>query len=177
MTFRFRTDKSSIPNSKLNIDEDVLVHLSIDKFEPDLMSIDPDNPDEYFLTRMVPPKQVEYYFSIAGVPQYRVDIENESASIANYPDLKRINDRGGSIPWRVNVSPIAPRNTVQIDLDYLDEFNCRPRQEAYCPKAYCPVKQIIPKTKLSWKQETSVFSKYRIDNAKLLDNCFEVDWE
>lgn len=123
MTFRFRRDKSNLPHSKFNADEDVLVHLSIDKFEPDLMSVDPNNPDEYFITRMVPPKQLQYYFSVLGVPLYRVDIENKSASLTKYPDLKRIQNRGGSIPWRVNLSPSGPQNTIQIDLDYLHQID------------------------------------------------------
>ena len=152
MTFKFRRDKSNLPHSKFRIDDDVLIHLSIDAFRPDLMKLNPLDPQEYIITRMVPPKSIQFYFSIRGEPRYRVDIESKTASLVKYPDLKKIEKKGESIPWRVNISPTGPQNTVQIDLDYLDEIGCRPRPMPYIVKIPGPE---IPKSK--WKQEKSVF--------------------
>ena len=87
MTFRFRRDKSNMPHSKPKPD-DVLIHLSIDKFEPDLMQINADDNEEYHITRMVPPISIQYYFSFEGVPKFRVDIDSKSALVTNFPDLK-----------------------------------------------------------------------------------------
>lgn len=101
----------------------MLIHLSIDRFEPDLMLVNPEDPEEYIITRMVPPKQIEYYFSVNNVARYRVDTESESASKSKYPDLKSIEYKGGSIPWRVNIAPPGAQNTVPIDLDYLTQIN------------------------------------------------------
>ncbi len=152
MTFRFKRDKSNLPHSKFKPTDDVLVHLSIDDFYPDLMKEDENNKGEYIVTRMVPPKPVQFYFSINGVARYRVDIENKSALISKYPGLKKVQHRGDSIPWRVNISPVGPQNTVKIDLDYLESIDCRPRPSVYVPKI--PELQ-SPKPK--WKQEKSVF--------------------
>ena len=172
MTFRFSREKSNLPHSKFSPNEDVLIHLSIDSFYPDLMKKDPEKPGEYVITRMVPPKQIQYYFSITDAPRYRVDIESKTASLHKFPDLKAIQNKGGSIPWRLNISPLGSQNTVQIDLDYLSEINCRPRPEIYIPKKIEPEKK-----KDKWIQEKSVFKKYRVDTSKILDNCFDFDWE
>jgi NLR family CARD domain-containing protein 3 len=172
MTFRFSKNRSNLPHSKFKQDEDVLIHLSIDRFEPDLMHLNPESTHEYILTRMVPPKTIQYYFSIEGIPRYLVDIESKSASVSKYPDLKHIQAKGGTIPWRLNISPSWPQNTMQIDLDYLEEIGCRPRPEIYVPKEID-----LPHTKPKWKQETSVFKKYRVDNTKIFEQCFEFDWE
>ncbi|CAI2363827.1 unnamed protein product [Moneuplotes crassus] len=171
MTFRFRRDKSNLPHSKFKSTDDVLIHLSIDEFYPDLMRKDPENPDEYFITRMVPSKPIQFYFSVNGIARYRVDIENKSALASKYPGLKKVEHRGDSMPWRVNISPIGPQNTVKIDLDYLDSIYCRPRPPIYVPKE--PEK---PAPTPTWEQEKSVFKKYRVDNTKLLGKCFEFDW-
>lgn len=171
MTFRFRRDKCNLPHSKFKSDDDVLIHLSIDDFYPDLMKIDPVTKGEYFITRMVPPKPIQFYFSINGVARYRVDIENKSALTSKYPELKKVQLRGDDLPWRVNISPEGPQNKVSIDLDYLESIDCRPRPHIYVPKL-----PDVPVPKPKWKQEKSVFKKYRVDNTKLLEKCFEFDW-
>lgn len=127
---------------------------------------------DYVITRMVPPRQIAYYFSVDRVPRYRVDIESKSASTSKYPALKVIQNDDGAIPWRVNVSPPGSQNTLQIDLDYLESINCKPRPTKYTPKV---LEDPIPKPK--WKQENSVFKKYRVDNTKILEECFEFDWD
>lgn len=100
MTFRFRRDKSNLPHSKIGPDDDVLIHLNIDGFAPDQMEKDPDNEGEYVITRMVPPKPIEYYFSVDGIPRYRIDIESTAASTSKNPMLKALQMKGMSLPWR-----------------------------------------------------------------------------
>jgi len=172
MTFRFKREWSNLSHSKFKAEEDVLIHLSIDRFEPDLMKLDPEKSDEYIITRMVPPKTVQYYFSILGEPRYRIDIESKTALVSKFPDLKNIQNKGGVLPWRLNISPTGSQNTMQIDFEYLDSIGWRPRPEIYVPKVI-----ELSKTKPKWKQENSVFKKYRVDNAKIFDECFDFDWE
>lgn len=171
MTFRFRSDKSNLPHSKFKSTDDVLIHLSIDDFYPDLMKEDPENPEEFQITRMVPSKQIQFYFSVNGVSRYRMDIENKSALVSKYPELKKVQMRGESIPWRLNISPVGPQNTVKIDLEYLKSIGCRPRPIIYVPKSD---QNKGPKPK--FQQAKSVFKKFRVDNTKLLEKCFEYDW-
>lgn len=45
----------------------VYIHLSCDKYEPDLMEKD-ELSGEFTLLRMVPPGEVDYYFSIGQPP-------------------------------------------------------------------------------------------------------------
>jgi len=122
MTFRFKREWSNLSHSKFKAEEDVLIHLSIDRFEPDLMKLDPEKSDEYIITRMVPPKTVQYYFSILGEPRYRIDIESKTALVSKFPDLKNIQNKGGVLPWRLNISPTGSQNTMQIDFEYLDSI-------------------------------------------------------
>lgn len=77
-----------MPHSKPKPDDDVLIHLSIDRFEPDLMHINPLDKEEYIVTRMVPSIQIQYYFSFEGIPKYLLDEESESSIAGKYPDLK-----------------------------------------------------------------------------------------
>jgi hypothetical protein len=44
------------------------IHLSIDDYKPDLMQMDPFS-DTFYLQRMVPPRKLEYYFSLAETPE------------------------------------------------------------------------------------------------------------
>lgn len=45
----------------------VHLHCELDEFKGDLMLPDPENPDRYVTTRMVPPgKEFGFFFSIAG---------------------------------------------------------------------------------------------------------------
>ena len=171
MTFKFKQKCSNLPNSKIEPDDDVLIHMNIDIFYPDLMHYDEEN-DEYFLTRMVPPMPIQYYFSVNGVPRYRVDTDSESASPIKFPGLKIVKDKGESIPWRVNVSPPGSQNRMQIDLGYLDKISCKPRPNIYEPKVF-----IEPEPKPQWTQENSVFKKYMVDNTKIFEKCFDYDWE
>ena len=88
ITFTYKREKSNMPHSKPKPDEDVLIHLSIDGFEPDLIHINPLDKDEYIVTRMVPSIQIQYYFSFEGIPKYLVWEESESSIAGKYPDLK-----------------------------------------------------------------------------------------
>ena len=47
------------------------LHLSIDEFKGDLM--DKSENGQFNLMRMVPPKKVEYYFSLANAPLAKQD--------------------------------------------------------------------------------------------------------
>ena len=88
ITFKYRKERSNMPHSKPKSDDDVLIHLSIDRFEPDLMRPNPLDKEEYIVTRMVPPIQIQYYFSFEEIPKYLVEEESKSALVAKYPDLK-----------------------------------------------------------------------------------------
>ena len=150
----------------------VFLHLSIDNFDPDVMFLDKGHHGEYYKVRMVPATTSYFYFSVDGLPQIRTDIDNINADMAKVPQLKCIEEKGGTIPWKLNEMLCGPQNQIEIDLDLLERLNCLPR-----PKRMRKKKKKVVKIKPKWQMEKSIFKKYQNEGPKLIERCFEFDWK
>lgn len=108
--FRFDPYSSNNPPDKELTEQDkVFIHLSFDNYEPDVMFA--DNYDVYHVTRMVPPIDFNYYFTINGVPKYATDIEKQEV-------LEEIHL---NIPY-ANVPEIIIRTKELVDKEYLSKL-------------------------------------------------------
>ena len=136
----------------------------MDNFEPDIMYPDKENEGEYYKVRMVPATQVQYYFSIGGISRFRVDENCIDANPKNDHKLRMIEEKGESIPWKLNINICGPQIRFQIDYDLLKELNCLPR-----PKKYTPKKDKVKKGKPKWNISKSVFSKFKQEGIKTIE--------
>jgi len=81
-TFEYEKKMSSVAYIPFDSDTDVLLHLSIDSYYPDLMIKNEESSFKYTKTRMVPPGNIKFFFSVKGVSQYM----KEFATIQSSPD-------------------------------------------------------------------------------------------
>ncbi|CAI2369640.1 unnamed protein product [Moneuplotes crassus] len=171
-TFRFVHDKSSYSHLKIKEKSTVLLHLSVDNFEPDIMYPDRNNPGEYYKVRMVPALNVYFYFSVNELPQIRTDIKSIASDLHKVPKLKEIEKRNATMPWKINTMLCGPQNQIVIDYDLLESLNCLPR-----PKKFKAKKKKKSKIKPQFEITKSVFKKYQNEGSKLMERCFEFDWK
>ena len=73
ITFKYEHSKSNCAHLRFNSEDEILLHLSIDDYHPEIMIPNSTNSNEYIKTRMVPPNQVKYYFSVNGMSRYLID--------------------------------------------------------------------------------------------------------
>jgi hypothetical protein len=149
---------------KLKDKAEVYLHLKIDNFEPDIMYPEKNNHSEYFKVRMVPAKNLEFFYSSEGVPRFRTDLPEVNADTSKIPELKRADEKGMSIPWNLNVLLCGPQNRIKIDLELLEQLNCLPR-----PKRKRVKKEKIHKVKPKWSVDKSIFRRYKMEGPPLLE--------
>lgn len=137
----------------------VYVHLSSDSFEADLMEKD-EATGEFSLLRMVPPGQIEYYFSIAQPPLANQGQTSFTKSFLNHKMI--------DIPG-TNILENLIQTRELITKTYLEDLSVIPRP---------PPKKIkgLHRVKTPWDFKKSVFKDYIPDNELILAKCFEMDW-
>lgn len=171
ITFRFIHEKSSYSHLKLKEKATVLLHLSIDNFQPDIMYPDKENPGEYYKVRMVPATTSYFYFSVNELPQIRTDIENFISDAEKVPALKMLEKTNSPMPWKLNKMLCGPQNQIEIDLGLLETLNCLPR-----PKRFRMKRKRKAVIKPKFQITKSIFKKYQHEGPKLIERCFEFDW-
>ena len=149
----------------------MFIHLRVDDFRPDIMFRDKSKVGEHFKVRMVPATNIQFYFSLNGIPLFRQDIEVQNTNPKEDKLLRDLEVRGQTVPWKVNLLLCGPQNRIEIDMNLLESLNCLPR-----PKIYIPKRKRVPKAKPQWKIDRSVFKTYKNENVKLIERCFEFDW-
>lgn len=119
-----------------------------------------DEIGTFYVIRMVPPVEFNYYFSVNGVPKYSTDCEREAII-----DKISLNIPFANIPSNI-------RKTHEIvNNEYLSKLKCFPR-----PKRK---NLIIYEEEISipdWNIKDSVFWGYMIDTQDMYMKCFEYDW-
>lgn len=142
----------------------LFIHFDLDNFEPDLMEIQPDG--SFKLNRMLPPKEIKYFFSSDGVStaandQMQTLLPTEFNENIVFYDKVATNIKIQT----VNVIEVEPSTALE---DYSFMTKCKPRQRRRFRAAETIDRWTIPK---------SLFKDYKFDNEKFLDRCFEFDWE
>lgn len=135
------------------------LHLSIDDFKADLMNYDQET-DEYSILRMVPPRRIEYYFSVSEAPLTSKKNVNFSSTFVS---------RKAIVIPETKVMDNIIKTKRLIDKAYFEEIKVQPRPD----KKYVNGR-FRPKT--PWDVRKSVFKEYRQDNYLLLEKAFENDW-
>jgi len=103
MTFKYVHENSSLSHIKLNSKVEVFLHLKIDNFDPDIMYPDKNTPGEFYKVRMVPATNIPFYFSCEGVSRFRNDLQIINADLRIVPELKIAEQKGISVPWKLNM--------------------------------------------------------------------------
>jgi hypothetical protein len=147
----------------------VMLHLSCDKFQGELLERDRGCDDDevtYSTTRMLPPGEITYYYTVNGQPQISESDPNQDSflSTANGYRLYKL-----GIP-RTNLLANVTQTRALLTKTYLTNLSCIPRPEPKNLKGR-------EKLKTPWDFNKSVFKDYKPDNVQLLEQCFEFDWE
>mmetsp|Transcript_6210 Transcript_6210/g.15516 ORF Transcript_6210/g.15516 Transcript_6210/m.15516 type:complete len:861 (+) Transcript_6210:1384-3966(+) len=142
---------------------DVYLMADFDKWEPQKMNVNKDEPNEHECYRMVPPGPVHYYFMIDGQASYAANIETVDRGPLGYTHLASIK-MGKGLPH-----PDLPALNTFDALESDQDISLQPRLvHAESPKRK-PVTG-------PWRFESSVFYKYKQDTDALLDKAFEKDF-
>lgn len=131
ITFRFKHHESNLPSIKIKEKDNVFLHLRVDNFEPDIMYRDKSNPGEYYKVRMVPAMNIQFYFTINGIPMFRQDLNLINTNPKQDSLLRDLEAKGQNIPWKVNLLLCGPQNRIEIDMKMLEELNCLPRPKRF----------------------------------------------
>ena len=147
---------SNIPHDP---DEPIYVHLSCDDFADDLMLPDPDKLGTYSSLRMVPPGDLQFYFSFGS-----------KTLVADDQPKKIISEIENIIVPKTNIlKNIIQKNTI-ITKTYLTNMMWVPRPP---PKFLTARKRL----KTPWDFFKSVFRTYKPDDKQTLNSWFEFDWD
>jgi hypothetical protein len=115
------------PDKELTSKDSVFIHLSIENYQPDSMSIGKNK--HFYITRMVPPIGFNYYFTINGVPKYAMDVgkeANKKSSVDFSPMLQFSKDKSINIRF-TNIPSSITRTKELIDQKFLDKLEWFPR--------------------------------------------------
>ena len=147
---------SSIPHDP---EKPLYLKLSSDDYADDLMLPDPEKSGTYSSLRMVPPGEWTFYFNFEEKKVVADDLPNKVSSQAENMTVPKTNF----------IENIIQKNTL-ITKTYLTNMKCIPRP---------PPKFMLGKERLKtpWDFFKSVFRTYKPDDKKILNNCFEIDWE
>lgn len=137
------------PKKELDEEDNVLIHFSFDEYKPDKMSMNKDGT--FWIIRMVPPIDFNYYFTVNGVPKYQTDLEQEAI-------MDKINL---SIPF-ANVPADIRKTKEIINTNYLSKLKCLPRPKRENLMIY---EETSPHP--DWGIKDSVFWGYMIDTTDL----------
>lgn len=124
-----------------------------------MMLPDPEKSGTYSSLRMVPPGELSFYFSFG-----------EKKMVADdQPDRVTTVTENITVP-KTNILENIIQNNELITKTYLTDMKCIPRP---------PPKLMAGKTRLKtpWDFFKSVFRTYIPDDKKLLNGCFEIDWD
>eukprot|EP00347_Sterkiella_histriomuscorum_P017828 403347825 len=134
------------------------IHLSCDS-EPDLMEKN-SQTGEFSLLRMVPPGQINYYYSIGQPPLVNQAQQTFTKSFINKKKIEVPN---------TNIVQNVIQTREVITQTYLEDLSVLPRP---------PPKKIngILRLKTPWDFNKSVFKDYIFDNEMTIARCFEYDW-
>lgn len=124
---------------------------------------------------MLPPGEVNYYYSIdEDEPETRKLVVNDQELNTDVANLLH----GAHPGSRLSNLKVTRVNVIQNII----QFN-QPLTEAHLASVGC-IPRAIPVVlkgralqKDAWDFFKSVFKDYKPDSAKLLENCFEIDWE
>ena len=147
---------STIPHDP---EKPLYLHISSDGFTQDLLLPDPEKPGTYSSLRMVPPGNCTFYFSFGEKKMVADDL----------PSKITTESENFNVPKTNIIENIIQKNTL-ITKTYLTNMKCIPRP---------PPKFMIGKERIKtpWDFFKSVFRTYKPDEKKLLNSCFEFDWD
>ena len=91
------------PKEPLGAKDRVYINLSIDSYEPDAMTFNPDT-GTYSVERMVPAIDIEYYFTINGAEKYMMDIEKKTPTSSDL-ELVFVNVAHNKLKNKQKVTP------------------------------------------------------------------------
>jgi len=134
----------------------VKLHLSCEKYEGELLDRDLGGDDgdvTYSTTRMLPPGEITYYYSVSGVPQLQKSDQNEESDLTE--EGYRLYKLG--VP-RTNLIGNVIQTQAIITKTYMTNMSCIPRPTP---------KNLLGREKLKtpWDFYKSVFKDYRPDNV------------
>ena len=129
------------------------LHLSIDNYKPDLMEPKYSRPGVYSLRRMIPPRRVEYYFSLCEAPMAQ---QGKTQFSSTFLGKKAI-----TVPGQNYIKNVIQTRTL-IDRTYLEDLSVLPRPEKKLIKG-------MERPRTPWEFKNSVFKDYRQDNSALLN--------
>jgi hypothetical protein len=147
---------SNVPHDP---DKPLYLQISSDDYEKDLMLPDPEKSGTYSSLRMVPPGETSFYFSFG-----------EKTIVADdHPNRVTTDTENMTVP-KTNILENIIQTNMLITKTYLTNMKCFPRP---------PPKNMANKIRLKtpWDFFKSVFSTYKPDDKKILNGCFEFDWD
>ena len=120
---------------------------------------DPEKSGTYSSLRMVPPGDLSFYFSFGS----------KTIVAEDKPEKVTTLTENITVP-KTNILENIIQKDALITQTYLTDMKCIPRP---------PPKLLSAKTRLKtpWDFFKSVFRTYKPDDQKLLNGCFEFDWE
>ena len=152
--FEWRLNEATQSNQSRNR---VKLHLSWDNFTPDKMRRDKYDKTLFSVTRMVPPGDLKFYFSINDVKMVSSSVKViESDEIVETICVPKTNI----------IENIIQKDQL-ITKTYLTDLKAIPRPAR---------RKQRPRPKSPWDVSKSVFKTYQDDTDALLTRCFEFDW-
>ncbi|CAG9334034.1 unnamed protein product [Blepharisma stoltei] len=147
--------------------EPIFLHLDIDDYEPELIPV--DYMGFYSVARMVPPRDILFFFSHGETPV----ICEEWEIVKLCEPIENVIEYSEGIQIRLNVTTvnkILPKGPM-CKLNDLPETKPRIEKEVYNKKT------IEEPPKYLWKIETSsIFKDIAPETEEFIDKCFDFDW-
>ena len=142
-----------------NPDEPIYLHLSCDDFTEDLLLPDPDKSGTYSSLRMVPPGDLQFYFSFGTKNVVAEDQPKKATSTVE-----------NIVVPKTNILENIIQTNTWLTKTYLTNMIWFPRP---------PPKMLLSRARLRtpWDFFKSIFRTYKPDDKETLEACFEYDWE
>jgi NLR family CARD domain-containing protein 3 len=143
----------------------IFLHLDCDDYQPDMMS---SIKGTYELERVVPPKQITFFFSQNNLPMR--SNQYEIIELANSVEINVKYSETLEVKMHMHMLNAILAEGKPCDYDF--PFSTMPRKAkfSYKPPSYKMIK-------IAWSIDSSLFKDYRFLNDSLISDCLDFDWK